>query len=63
MNQSVTVPILFSNSTSAMESVNAMDEQLCYSSFHGDFKGVAVALAHGGRVAMRSLDGFTQINW
>ena len=44
-----------------MESVNTADAKLFYSSFDGDLEGVVVALAQGGRVAMKSPQGATPL--
>ena len=45
-----------------MESVSDSDEKLYVSSFNGDIEGVMEALAQGGRVSMRSFDGFTPLS-
>jgi len=44
-----------------MESVNKIDAKLFNSSLLGDLEGVVDALAQGGRVAMRTPEGFTPL--
>ena len=44
-----------------MESISSSDEKLYNSSASGDIEGVISALAQGGRVTVRSPDGFTPL--
>ena len=44
-----------------MESPNTIDKKLYSSSFNGDLEGVVAALGQGGRVTMRSTEGFTPL--
>ena len=44
-----------------MESSNSSDKKLFSSAFYGDLEGVVDALGQGGRVAMRSSEGFTPL--
>ena len=44
-----------------MESLSTWDAKLFNSSFDGDIEGVIAALAHGGRVTVRSPKGFTPL--